>query len=57
MTHAAMAPRRAAAAGITDGLLRLSVGIEHVDLLADDRRPGWRAHAAGQRLPKRQVSA
>ena len=36
MTHAAMAPEARAAAGITDGLLRLSVGIEHADdLLAD----------------------
>ena len=36
MTHAAMAPDARAAAGIGDGLLRLSVGIEHVDdLLAD----------------------
>jgi cystathionine gamma-synthase len=36
MTHAAMAPEVRAAAGIGDGLLRLSVGIEHADdLLAD----------------------
>lgn len=36
MTHAAMSPEARAAAGITDGLLRLSVGIEHVDdLIAD----------------------
>ncbi|MGH8082312.1 MAG: O-succinylhomoserine (thiol)-lyase [Lysobacter sp.] len=36
MTHAAMSPEARAAAGIGDGLLRLSVGIEHVeDLLAD----------------------
>lgn len=36
MTHAAMAPDARTAAGIGDGLLRLSVGIEHVDdLLAD----------------------
>jgi cystathionine gamma-synthase len=36
MTHAAMAPEARAAAGIGDGLLRLSVGIEHADdLLAD----------------------
>ncbi|WP_256646326.1 O-succinylhomoserine (thiol)-lyase [Thermomonas paludicola] len=36
MTHAAMSPEARAAAGISDGLLRLSVGIEHVqDLLAD----------------------
>ncbi|MBB1088190.1 cystathionine gamma-synthase [Lysobacter sp. SG-8] len=36
MTHAAMSPEARAAAGIGDGLLRLSVGIEHADdLLAD----------------------
>ena len=36
MTHAAMTPGARAAAGISDGLLRLSVGIEALDdLLAD----------------------
>lgn len=36
MTHAAMTPEARATAGITDGLLRLSVGLEHAeDLLAD----------------------
>ncbi|ALN90122.1 O-succinylhomoserine (thiol)-lyase [Lysobacter gummosus] len=36
MTHAAMSAEARAAAGIGDGLLRLSVGIEHVDdLIAD----------------------
>ncbi len=36
MTHAAMTPEARRAAGIGDGLLRLSVGIEHVDdLIAD----------------------
>lgn len=36
MTHAAMTPAARAAAGISDGLLRLSVGIEALDdLLAD----------------------
>ncbi|HEY4556297.1 MAG TPA: cystathionine gamma-synthase [Lysobacter sp.] len=36
MTHAAMSPEARRAAGISDGLVRLSVGIEHVDdLLAD----------------------
>lgn len=38
MTHASMAPEARARAGISDGLLRLSVGIEDVeDLLADVR--------------------
>jgi len=36
MTHAAMSPQARAVAGIADGLLRLSVGIEHVDDLAAD---------------------
>jgi cystathionine gamma-synthase len=36
MTHAAMAPDVRAAAGIGDGLLRLSVGIEHADDLVAD---------------------
>ena len=36
MTHAAMTPEARRAAGISNGLLRLSVGIEHAhDLLAD----------------------
>lgn len=36
MTHAAMTPEARAMAGISDGLLRLSVGLEHPeDLLAD----------------------
>ena len=39
MTHAAMAPDARAQAGITDGLLRLSIGLEHEeDLLADLER-------------------
>jgi cystathionine gamma-synthase len=36
MTHAAMSPEARAAAGIGDGLLRLSVGIEHADDLVTD---------------------
>ena len=36
MTHASMDPEARARAGISDSLLRLSVGIEHVeDLVAD----------------------
>jgi cystathionine gamma-synthase len=36
MTHASMTPEAQAAAGITDGLLRFSIGIEPVeDLIAD----------------------
>jgi cystathionine gamma-synthase len=48
MTHAAMTAQARAAAGIGDGLLRLSVGIEHVeDLLADVQAALDRALAAG----------
>lgn len=36
MTHAAMTPEARQAAGISDGLLRLSVGIEHADDLVED---------------------
>ena len=36
MTHAAMTPEARQTAGITEGLLRLSVGLEHQDdLIAD----------------------
>lgn len=47
MTHLAMTPEALAEAGIGDGLLRFSVGIEHVDdLLADLRAALDRAAAA-----------
>ncbi|GJL84263.1 MAG: cystathionine gamma-synthase [Micavibrio sp.] len=36
MTHVAMGEKARAEAGVTDGLLRLSIGIEHVDDLMDD---------------------
>jgi cystathionine gamma-synthase len=36
MTHAAMAPEARAAAGLVDGLLRLSIGIEAVEDLRRD---------------------
>jgi cystathionine gamma-synthase len=36
MTHAAMAPEERAAAGLVDGLLRLSIGIESVEDLRRD---------------------
>ena len=55
MTHAAMSAEARAAAGIGDGLLRLSVGIEHVDdLLADLADALARAQAAG--ADKRQTA-
>ncbi|MFZ5638531.1 MAG: O-succinylhomoserine (thiol)-lyase [Pseudomonadota bacterium] len=57
MTHAAMTPEARAAAGIDDGLVRLSVGIEHVDdLIADIAAALDRAQAvADARKPQKQV--
>jgi cystathionine gamma-synthase len=43
MTHAAMAPEARAAAGLVDGLLRLSIGIESIDDLLRDLRNGVKA--------------
>ncbi len=40
MTHAAMAPEARAAAGLVDGLLRLSIGIEAVEDLREDLASG-----------------
>jgi cystathionine gamma-synthase len=40
MTHAAMAPEARAAAGLVDGLLRLSIGIESVEDLRNDLAAG-----------------
>lgn len=36
MSHASMTPEQRTAAGITDGIIRLSVGIEHIDDLISD---------------------
>ncbi|MEO8573885.1 MAG: PLP-dependent aspartate aminotransferase family protein, partial [Pyrinomonadaceae bacterium] len=38
MTHAAISPEERAAAGISDGLIRMSIGIEDIDDLGDDVR-------------------
>ena len=43
MTHAAMAPEARAAAGLVDGLLRLSIGIESADDLLRDLANGIKA--------------
>jgi cystathionine gamma-synthase len=43
MTHAAMAAEARAAAGLVDGLLRLSIGIESTDDLLRDLRNGVRS--------------
>jgi len=47
MTHAAMAPEARAAAGLVDGLLRLSIGIESTDDLLRDLEAGLNALAGG----------
>jgi cystathionine gamma-synthase len=43
MTHAAMVPEARAAAGLVDGLLRLSIGIESTEDLLRDLRNGVKA--------------
>jgi len=40
MTHAAMPPEVQAAAGISDGMIRIAAGIEIIDDLVDDLRAG-----------------
>lgn len=58
MTHAAMTARARAAASISDGLLRLSVGIESAeDLLVDLRAGLARAEAAVSAVARKQVDA
>jgi cystathionine gamma-synthase len=55
MTHAAMSPEARATAGIGEGLLRLSVGIEHgEDLLADIERALQRAEAVSTQPRQRK---
>src|SRR6478672_4521593 len=55
MTHAAMTAEARVAAGIGDGLLRLSVGIEHADdLVADLDAALARAHAAADARQRAQ---
>jgi cystathionine gamma-synthase len=58
MTHAAMSEEDQVKAGITRGLLRLSVGIEHVDDLLEDLENGFEAVRLGRKKGKvRIVSA
>lgn len=46
MTHAGMSPEARAEAGIHDGLVRVSVGLEHIDDLAADFGAGLKAARA-----------
>lgn len=58
MTHAAMTPEARAKAGISDGLLRLSVGIELADDLVADLQAGLaRAQAVAASSLKKQADA
>ena len=58
MTHAAMTPEARAAAGISDGLLRLSVGIEAGDDLLADLAAGLaRAQAVIEAGERKRVDA
>jgi cystathionine gamma-synthase len=58
MTHAAMTPEARAKAGISDGLLRLSVGIELADDLVADLQAGLaRARAVASAALKKQADA
>ena len=58
MTHASMAPEARVVAGISDSLLRLSVGIEDGDdLLADLDAALARASAVASVTSKRKVGA
>ena len=43
MTHASIPAEQRRAAGLADGLVRLSVGIEHVDDLIADLEQAFRA--------------
>jgi len=45
MTHASIEPDIRAKLGIADGLIRLSVGVEHIDDLLDDLRNAFAASA------------
>jgi cystathionine gamma-synthase len=61
MTHAAMTPEARRRAGIADGLLRVSVGIEDGDDLCRDLAAGLEraqaAAASARSLPARTVPA
>jgi cystathionine gamma-synthase len=56
MTHAAMTPEARAKAGISDGLLRLSVGIEAAEDLVADLQAGLARAAAVLAESKRKLA-
>ena len=55
MTHGSIPPEMRASLGITDSLVRLSVGVEDVDDLIDDLRDRVRGDLGGSRAPSRDV--
>lgn len=55
MTHAAMTPEARATAGISDGLLRLSIGLEHVEDLRSELANGL-ARAASLVCPAQEAA-
>jgi len=58
MTHAAMTAQARAQAGICDGLLRLSIGIESAEDLLIDLRAGLaRAQAIATTVQRKQIDA
>jgi cystathionine gamma-lyase len=46
MTHASVPPEARAALGITDGFIRISAGIEHIDDLREDLERGFAGASA-----------
>ncbi|MCL2423705.1 MAG: PLP-dependent transferase, partial [Micrococcales bacterium] len=48
-THAQLGEAEQALSGVTPGLIRLAVGLEHIDDIIDDLDAGFRAVAAGSR--------
>jgi cystathionine beta-lyase/cystathionine gamma-synthase len=48
MTHADIPPEEQAEVGLTPSLVRLSVGVEHVDDLTDDLAQALRRAASGK---------
>ncbi|MEE9553961.1 MAG: PLP-dependent transferase, partial [candidate division Zixibacteria bacterium] len=43
MTHASVPPENRAELGITDGFIRLSIGVEDIDDLIEDLERGFKA--------------
>ncbi len=57
MTHAAVAPVDRARVGVTDGLLRISVGLEPLDALLQDLERGLASGTSPTSVPTEEVQA